>query len=816
MQEKIAKLKEISAYLKEDAYSEQLARMERMLEKKEYLLTVMGQFSAGKSRLINSLLNRAVLPVHITETTAVVTLIRYGREERAELFYKDGTAKTVAIEESLQLWQSGSADISKIAQIILYIDSSLLKNGLILADTPGVNTVIREHSRQAEEIITSSDRVLYVMGKPMTEADQSFAGSILQSGIQVIFVRTHMDEVKSTEEDIEKTMQAERAGLNGMTSDEVFFVSNERESETYDAMERLRTYLSLHLAECVEKAAAETADIRLRFIAGRLSEEVKERSVCLRKGIDGGRQAYEAEKKEIEDALKKLEQILEKNKASLQKKYEDRKKDALQELPEIKKAEIRTAEKQIRGFGLGAEPEPYLPKVEEVLKRSCYSIQKSFVAFFDQIISDNRMELKETLSGFEGFSDLGEELPLSLGEFQVQSRELEESARALQMLLGQMDEQLDRLDVEQNLEQQDARRLEQEKKELAEVRAVIERKLAEYPEYEEKYIIEEGSHTNEDILRTIGKAADIATLLIPGETWLKFGGKLFKGLGMGEKAVKAAKDIDMFVDGLRLVHRLDIFKKKEPAQEDIWYVKNPTIEAGTKAADVKKPSIDAKKKAVDIKNPIAVAKKKVAEESPSLLDYLSIEYYLAKLGRKFDRPQVTRIDEKYRRQYQEGKQKLEQEMYHKAAQEAEKQSALLDITDRQKQLELERRQIEKKRKKTAEQVAALEKEMAAAAEKEKISAIQAFYAQLVAERLESFCTYIRTEVAKQTDEAVQKYMDTYDFGIVSRIKNKRRSLQELEQRFRSEEFELPRQELALCDAYAAYLANVAAREANKA
>ena len=85
MQEKLNKLIEISGFLRQTEIGEKLLNMKNALEKGECILAVMGQFSAGKSYLINNIIGKTILPVHITETTAAITLIRYGVKEYALL-----------------------------------------------------------------------------------------------------------------------------------------------------------------------------------------------------------------------------------------------------------------------------------------------------------------------------------------------------------------------------------------------------------------------------------------------------------------------------------------------------------------------------------------------------------------------------------------------------------------------------------------------------------------------------------------------------------------------------------------------------------
>src|SRR5579863_4437616 len=47
-----------------------------------FLLVIVGEFNAGKSALINALLRAPVLPEGVTPTTAKITKVRYGTQNR--------------------------------------------------------------------------------------------------------------------------------------------------------------------------------------------------------------------------------------------------------------------------------------------------------------------------------------------------------------------------------------------------------------------------------------------------------------------------------------------------------------------------------------------------------------------------------------------------------------------------------------------------------------------------------------------------------------------------------------------------------------
>jgi len=82
-----------------------------------YFIAFIGQYSAGKSYLINNLLERDLLPRGTVETTPLLTYIRYGTEELARLYYYDGHTEDIALSEVRQIIQSGAGDGRELAAV---------------------------------------------------------------------------------------------------------------------------------------------------------------------------------------------------------------------------------------------------------------------------------------------------------------------------------------------------------------------------------------------------------------------------------------------------------------------------------------------------------------------------------------------------------------------------------------------------------------------------------------------------------------------------------------------------------------------------
>ena len=55
------------------------------------LVTVMGEFSSGKSSFVNAFIGADVAPTGITPTTATINVVRYGRERGGRIITRDGT-----------------------------------------------------------------------------------------------------------------------------------------------------------------------------------------------------------------------------------------------------------------------------------------------------------------------------------------------------------------------------------------------------------------------------------------------------------------------------------------------------------------------------------------------------------------------------------------------------------------------------------------------------------------------------------------------------------------------------------------------------
>lgn len=162
--------------------------LEQVVTEKESLLTdlqeekgikvpLVGDFSAGKSSLVNTLLNRnGLLPVDITPETAVAYEIYYAPQEVVEL-YREGKKIEERPIHQIKSLAVRPGDIAKV-YVNVPVIQQLQDRGIILVDMPGIDSGIKEHN----------DAILHYINKGsafilLTDCEQ---GSLRESTLSFI------------------------------------------------------------------------------------------------------------------------------------------------------------------------------------------------------------------------------------------------------------------------------------------------------------------------------------------------------------------------------------------------------------------------------------------------------------------------------------------------------------------------------------------------------------------------------------------------------------------------------------------------------
>lgn len=146
-----------------------------------FLLVVVGEFNAGKSSVLNTLLGERVLEEGPTPTTSRIQLIKHGQER----------TRTPA-----------GGDFEEIT-----LPVPILRE-MSVVDTPGTNAVVRGHEALTREFVPRADLVLFVTSadRPFTETERTFLETIRDWGKKVVVAVNKVDILEQPD-DVRKVVE---------------------------------------------------------------------------------------------------------------------------------------------------------------------------------------------------------------------------------------------------------------------------------------------------------------------------------------------------------------------------------------------------------------------------------------------------------------------------------------------------------------------------------------------------------------------------------------------------------------------------------
>jgi predicted GTPase len=189
-------------------------------------LAVIGEFSSGKSTLINALVRRELLRSSIQVTTAAVTRIQRGAEFTIDVVFRDGSTAsatelaadrlrarlrplcpalsgTASLPDLIDLLTSDAGVAAQVTHVTLTLPDAGLPDELVILDTPGISAAqhdAADHQGITEHALTElADAVLVIAPAfaPMSRALIGFLDATAQPFLhRCIFVVTAMDQVE--------------------------------------------------------------------------------------------------------------------------------------------------------------------------------------------------------------------------------------------------------------------------------------------------------------------------------------------------------------------------------------------------------------------------------------------------------------------------------------------------------------------------------------------------------------------------------------------------------------------------------------------
>jgi len=144
-----------------------------------FQLALAGQFSRGKSTLMNALLGGSYLPMGALPMTSVVTTVRYGSRPRALVRSSvSGLPIEVPVGEISRFVARQSADRTRnrVSSAEVEIPAQFLRLGFEFVDTPGVGSALGAGTAATLQYLPRADALIFVTSfdSALTEAETAF------------------------------------------------------------------------------------------------------------------------------------------------------------------------------------------------------------------------------------------------------------------------------------------------------------------------------------------------------------------------------------------------------------------------------------------------------------------------------------------------------------------------------------------------------------------------------------------------------------------------------------------------------------------
>ncbi|GAA8665182.1 dynamin-like GTPase family protein [Helicobacter pylori] len=362
------------------------------------MIPVVGNFSAGKSTLLNRFLGSSVLPTGITPETSLATELHYSTNERIEAF-SNNDEKTESFELNERSFEVIKENAAKYSYLKVYLDNEALKNSdlLVFVDMPGFDSPISSHTHAILEYL---------------ERDVHFV--ILASVEEGSLTKRMVRELKNLLE-FDKGISFILSKTNLRTPSQVEEVSHYIEEQLQDHLD-LTTHLIYSnkdnnaLLEVADKIDAEKLFSalylkRLKFLNSRLQNSLK--SVI--KNFDYSKEKALEEIQALDLSVKDIEKTYEKLRANLEEEYSSVAVGSV-----VKKVVEEVREQKSYLASLINKPNEFNSEIESIMQQSLIKNAKLEIEKINLSFSKDFCAEFESLNNTQLSSDLSVNLERSL------------------------------------------------------------------------------------------------------------------------------------------------------------------------------------------------------------------------------------------------------------------------------------------------------------------------------------------------------------------------------------------------------------------
>lgn len=183
---------------------DELSRLKEKIINEKFYLVVIGLFKRGKSSLVNALLKKEVVPYSVVPLTSIVTLLEYGEENYAKIYFNDNRFEVCNIETIHEYITEPENPLNKknVNHVIVFLNSDFLKK-VTLVDTPGIGSTYENNTETTYSFVERIDAALFILSAdlPISKTEVEFLTKLNSTVPKIIFVlnKTDLIPLKETE-----------------------------------------------------------------------------------------------------------------------------------------------------------------------------------------------------------------------------------------------------------------------------------------------------------------------------------------------------------------------------------------------------------------------------------------------------------------------------------------------------------------------------------------------------------------------------------------------------------------------------------------
>ena len=198
----LEKIKGLLDGLIDHSLSSEIEDLNEKLRSEKFYLVILGLFKRGKSSFINALLQDNVVPSGVVPLTAIITLIEYAAENKAEIYFEDNHKEITSLSNVKEFIaeEKNPHNQKGVYKVVIYHSNELLKHVTII-DTPGVGSSLEHNTETTLQFVNKIDAALFILSTdiPITQLEVDFLKTLKKTVPKVIFILNKIDLLDSQE-----------------------------------------------------------------------------------------------------------------------------------------------------------------------------------------------------------------------------------------------------------------------------------------------------------------------------------------------------------------------------------------------------------------------------------------------------------------------------------------------------------------------------------------------------------------------------------------------------------------------------------------